>query len=35
MEYVSLDDAFSKADFLSIRVALLRVGESQTPTYHL
>jgi glyoxylate reductase len=35
IKYVSLDEALSQADFISIHVPLLREGESETPTYHL
>ena len=35
IKYVSLDDALSQADFVSVHVPLLREGESDTPTYHL
>jgi len=35
IKYVSLEDALSEADFVSIHVPLLREGESETPTYHL
>ncbi len=35
IKYVSLDEALSQADFVSVHVPLLREGESATPTYHL
>jgi glyoxylate reductase len=35
IKYVSLDEALSQADFVSVHVPLLRAGESATPTYHL
>jgi glyoxylate reductase len=35
IKYVSLDEALSQADFVSVHVPLLRSGESATPTYHL
>ncbi len=35
IRYVSLDDALSQADFVSLHVPLLREGESPTPTFHL
>jgi glyoxylate reductase len=35
IKYVTLDEALSEADFVSIHVPLLRQGESPTPTYHL
>ena len=35
IKYVSLDEALSQADFVSVHVPLLREGESDTPTYHL
>ena len=35
IRYVSLQDALSHSDFISIHVPLLREGESDTPTYHL
>jgi glyoxylate reductase len=35
IKYVSLGEALSQADFISIHVPLLREGESETPTYHL
>jgi glyoxylate reductase len=35
IKYVALEEVFSKSDFISIHVPLLREGESQTPTYHL
>ncbi len=35
IKYVSLDEALSQSDFISIHVPLLREGESDTPTYHL
>jgi glyoxylate reductase len=35
IRYVSLDEALSQSDFISIHVPLLREGESDTPTYHL
>jgi glyoxylate reductase len=35
IRYVSLDEALSQSDFISIHVPLVREGESETPTYHL
>jgi len=35
IKYVTLDEALSQSDFVSIHVPLLREGESETPTYHL
>lgn len=35
INYVSLDEALSQADFVSVHVPLLREGESDAPTYHL
>ena len=35
IRYVSLHEALSQSDFISIHVPLLREGESDTPTYHL
>jgi len=35
IKYVSLEDALSQADFVSVHVPLLREGESPTPTFHL
>ena len=35
IKYVSLDDALTQADFVSVHVPLLREGESGTPTFHL
>lgn len=35
IKYVTLDEALSQSDFISIHVPLLREGESDTPTYHL
>jgi glyoxylate reductase len=35
IRYVSLHEALSGADFISLHVPLLREGESPTPTYHL
>jgi len=35
IKYVTIDEALSKSDFISIHVPLLREGESDTPTYHL
>ncbi len=35
IKYVSLEEAISEADFVSVHVPLLREGESDTPTYHL
>ena len=35
IKYTTVDDALSKADFVSVHVPLLREGESDTPTYHL
>ncbi len=35
IKYVSLDEALSQADFISVHVPLLREGESDAPTYHL
>jgi len=35
IKYVSLEEALTQADFVSVHVPLLREGESTTPTYHL
>jgi glyoxylate reductase len=35
IRYVPLEEALRSADFISLHVPLLRVGESATPTYHL
>jgi glyoxylate reductase len=35
IQYVSLPDALSQADFVSLHVALTRPGEAEEPTYHL
>jgi glyoxylate reductase len=35
IKYVTLDEALSQGDFVSVHVPLLREGESSTPTYHL
>jgi glyoxylate reductase len=35
IKYVPFEEALRGADFLSVHVPLLRVGESATPTYHL
>jgi glyoxylate reductase len=35
IKYTTLDDALTRADFVSVHVPLLREGESSTPTYHL
>jgi len=35
IQYVSLEDALSQADFVSLHVALTRPGEAEEPTYHL
>ena len=35
IKYVTLDEALSEGDFVSVHVPLLREGESSTPTYHL
>jgi len=35
IRYVSIEEALSQSDFISIHVPLLREGESDTPTYHL
>jgi len=35
IKYVALEEALAEADFVSVHVPLLRVGESATPTYHL
>jgi glyoxylate reductase len=35
IKYVSLDEALTQGDFVSVHVPLLREGESTTPTYHL
>jgi glyoxylate reductase len=35
IKYVSMDEAISQGDFISIHLPLLREGESETPTYHL
>jgi glyoxylate reductase len=35
IKYLGLDDALAGADFVSVHVPLLRVGEGPSPTYHL
>jgi glyoxylate reductase len=35
IQYVSMDEALSQSDFISIHLPLLREGESDAPTYHL
>jgi len=35
IKYTTVDDALSRADFVSVHVPLLRDGESDAPTYHL
>jgi glyoxylate reductase len=35
IRYVTLDEALSAGDYVSVHVPLLRPGESDTPTYHL
>jgi glyoxylate reductase len=35
IKYVTIDEALSTADYVSVHVPLLREGESPTPTYHL
>ena len=35
IKYVSIDEALSQADFVSVHVPLIREGESATPTFHL
>ena len=35
IKYVSLEEALSQADFVSVHVPLARDGESGTPTFHL
>src|SRR5215467_14092144 len=35
IKYVPFEQALREADFVSVHVPLLRVGESPTPTYHL
>jgi len=35
IQYVSLEEALSQADFVSVHVPLLHEGESDTPTFHL
>jgi glyoxylate reductase len=35
IKYVSLEEAFGQADFVSVHVPLIREGESATPTFHL
>ena len=35
IKYVSIEEALSQSDFVSIHVPLLREGESDSPTYHL
>jgi len=35
IKYVSLEEALSQADYVSLHVPLVRDGESATPTYHL
>jgi glyoxylate reductase len=35
IKYVPFEEALREADFVSVHVPLLRIGESATPTYHL
>lgn len=35
IEYVSLEDALSRADYVSLHVPLIRPGAGASPTYHL
>src|SRR4030088_1481838 len=35
IKYVQFEEALREADFVSVHVPLLRIGESGTPTYHL
>jgi glyoxylate reductase len=35
IEYVALEEALSRADFVSLHVNLTRPGEAEQPTYHL
>src|SRR5213082_728752 len=35
IKYVTLEDAFSQADYVTLHVPLIKEGESGTPTYHL
>jgi glyoxylate reductase len=35
VQYISLEDALRRADFVSIHVPLVREGEGSNPTYHL
>jgi glyoxylate reductase len=35
IKYVTFEEALRQADFISVHVPLLRLGESATPTYHL
>lgn len=35
IEYVSLEEALSQADFVSLHVSLTRPGESERPTFHM
>ncbi len=35
IKYVTMNEALSQSDFISVHVPLLREGESDTPTYHL
>ncbi len=35
IKYVALEEALSRADFVSVHVPLIREGESDTPTFHL
>jgi glyoxylate reductase len=35
IKYVSLEEALSQGDFVSVHVPLIREGESDTPTFHL
>jgi glyoxylate reductase len=35
IEYVGLDEALARADFVSLHVNLTRPGEAEQPTYHL
>ena len=35
IKYVTMEEALTQSDFISIHMPLLREGESDTPTYHL
>ncbi len=35
IQYVSLDDALTQADFVSVHVPLIRPGEGNKPTFHM